>query len=362
MKVLMISLDASLLEENPAGDVLERMKEYAERVDALEVLVFSPHAKTKQINERLCIIGTGGAGKLARFVSGWRKAIALGEGKDVITTQDPFFSGLVGYCAARKQGIPLVVDVHGDFFESVGFLKRTLAKFLLKKARIVRTVNPKIKDDFAAMGIANTRVAPVGVRTEWFSNAKEAAVVSGSPVVLYVGRLEKEKGVRYLVEAFALFAEAHPDAVLLIVGSGSERSALERLARQQGLGNSVQFIGHIEGRALGAYYKACDMMVLPSLRESFGRVILEAAAAGKPVIATDTAGASWLIRNNETGYIVPRGDAEALAHKMRFVWEHQKEAIAVAEKFKEEIIFRFDYTKSIQNVTAIWKEAAGDML
>lgn len=135
-------------------------------------------------------------------------------------------------------------------------------------------------------------------------------------IVLYVGRLHRQKGVDVLVEAFEILR--HPDTVLVIVGDGPERKNLERSCSQKDL--NVRFEGYVGYPDLATYYAIATVLVIPSIRtddflEPWAWVANEAMNQGCPVIATDAVGASagGLVENNRTGIIVPAGVCRDLA-------------------------------------------------
>ena len=133
----------------------------------------------------------------------------------------------------------------------------------------------------------------------------------GSRVVLFVGRLAEEKGCRYLIEAVPAVLSRIPAAVALLVGDGPERERLEALARRSGVADHVRFLGTREDVAdlLGA----ADVVCLPSLREGLSLALLEAMAAGKPVVATSIVENRAALEPGTTGVLVPPRDPAGLA-------------------------------------------------
>jgi rhamnosyl/mannosyltransferase len=130
------------------------------------------------------------------------------------------------------------------------------------------------------------------------------------PIVLFVGRLVKYKGVDVLLEAMRDL-----QAVALLVGNGPERAALARQAEALGVADRCRFLGEVPDEELAALYRACDLFVLPSVtrQEAFGVVQLEAMARGKAIICTDLGtGTAWVNQHGETGLVVPPRDASAL--------------------------------------------------
>ena len=165
-------------------------------------------------------------------------------------------------------------------------------------AEYVRSLRPE----------AEIAVAPNAVDAAIFSTANVDRRGREQCTFLYVGRLEREKGLDVLLRAF----DAVPGR-LVLVGRGDDEGRLRRLA-----GDRVQFVGALERDDLPELYAAADVFVLPSLSEPWGMVLNEAAAAGLPLVATDAAGAAHeLIDEGQNGFMVPAGDEGALAGALR---------------------------------------------
>ncbi|MGN6733528.1 MAG: glycosyltransferase family 4 protein [Candidatus Binatia bacterium] len=137
-------------------------------------------------------------------------------------------------------------------------------------------------------------------------------------LVLYLGRLEEEKGVEYLVQAFARLK--NDNTALLIVGEGSSRSRLEALVTEKSIWDKTRFMGYVAPEQAMIYYAIADCFVLPSVtmptgKEPWGLVINEAMNQGVPVVATDAVGAAagGLVQNGVNGFVVPERDSKALA-------------------------------------------------
>lgn len=131
------------------------------------------------------------------------------------------------------------------------------------------------------------------------------------PVIGMFGRLIHQKGVDVLLDAWPAVLQAHPDARLLIVGAGPDRSALEAQATKLGIKQSARFTGWVEGAA--RLMPACDAITVPSRWEGFGLVTLEAMGCKLPVIASRTSALPEIVAHEETGLLVPPGEPAALA-------------------------------------------------
>ena len=163
---------------------------------------------------------------------------------------------------------------------------------------------------------ARISVVPNGVKLHEASKngsadsvRKTLGIEKSRPLVLYLGRLESEKDVYSLVTAIALVKAAVPECICVIAGEGAQRAQLEAHARGLNTGDSIRFLGfRSDGHAL---LDAADLLVLPSPEEPFGLVLLEAMAAGKPVIAVRQGGPLDIVVHRTTGFLVaPRSAAE----------------------------------------------------
>lgn len=137
----------------------------------------------------------------------------------------------------------------------------------------------------------------------------------GRPNVLFVGRLEKRKGLPYLIEAFARVQQVIPDARLLIVGAYDRLDQLPyRLQAHHLKLTGVKFIGHVDDAELARYYRTATVFCAPSTgMESFGMILLEAMAAGAPIVASNIEGYREVVSDGKEGVLVAPEDAEALA-------------------------------------------------
>ena len=137
----------------------------------------------------------------------------------------------------------------------------------------------------------------------------------GRPNILYVGRMDKRKGFRYLMRAFPLIKRAIPDARLIVVGAftDKEKTPFVRYARARRL-HGVHFVGYVPGEELPHYYRTATVFCAPSTGfESFGMILLEAMAAGVPIVASDITGYRSVVENGVEGLLAPPKNEQALA-------------------------------------------------
>jgi glycosyltransferase involved in cell wall biosynthesis len=137
---------------------------------------------------------------------------------------------------------------------------------------------------------------------------RRLGVPEDGPVLLYVGRLAREKNLRLLLRAVRAAVLGAPNLTLLIVGEGDEERSLQRLAAQLEIANRVRFVGPVPHQAVGYWYRAADLFVFPSVSETQGLVVLEAMAHGLPVLAVRSVGTSDFIVDGVSGALA--NDAE----------------------------------------------------
>ncbi len=238
---------------------------------------------------------------------------------DVVLGSWAYPDGAAAVALAALLGVPAVVKAHGSDLNLLGDMagpRANLAVALPRAARVV-TVSQALGDRAIALGARRdcVDVVPNGIDTSLFRvrDAAEARAELGIPptgrLLLYVGRLERAKGVFDLLEAFAKVEG--DDVSLVLLGDGSGRAEAEAMAKP--FGDRVRFLG---ARPLGevpVWIAASTLLTLPSWAEGSPNVIREAIACGRPVVATNVGGIPELVRSEATGRLVPAKRPDALA-------------------------------------------------
>ncbi len=234
---------------------------------------------------------------------------------------------MVGDAAVEVVGqraLPLVATVHAtERGRHQGWLPGPLSAWVDARERTLAATARAVivcSDAMAAqvrdhLGVAATAVIPNGVdpapsRPPRPPRARSAAALG---TLLFVGRLEHEKGVHLLLHAVAALRSSGRDVRLVVAGDGTQRDALEALATELAIDAAVHFAGFCDAAALADLHAAADVAVVPSLYEPFGLVALEAMAAGTPLVAARSGGLVEVVADDRTGLLVAPDDERALA-------------------------------------------------
>lgn len=181
------------------------------------------------------------------------------------------------------------------------------------------------------------------------SNRSKMNLAADSSVVGFTGRIEKVKRLDLLLEAFTRLVPAHPHLRLAVAGEGSLFTDLRNLAHRLGVDNLVTWTGFCND--IPGFLSAIDIYVQPSNNEGMSLSILEAMAAGKPVVVTRVGSAEEIIRDRENGILIPQGDANAVAGAIKFLLENSIEADRLAQNGRSKAKNEFDIQKMVDRYT-----------
>jgi glycosyltransferase involved in cell wall biosynthesis len=300
MKALIIGTDRKLFEDGSA--VLARSIEYARKMEELHVIVFS--LKKQELEPKfvgnLHIYPTNSNTRLGYIFDAVKigKKIIGDIGKVVISTQDPFETGLTGYFLRKKFDFPLQLQIHTDFLSShfknsfLNKIRIRIAKFLIPRTQGLRVVSESIKSSikkyFPNLKII-PEILPIFVDIEKIIKTEPAKNIKiDFPqfkfVILMASRLTKEKRIDIALRAFKKVISRFSYAGLIIAGDGSEKTNLEGLTKKLGLSGNVVFVGRQDD--LISCYKTADIFLLTSEYEGYGMSLIEAGASGCPIVTT----------------------------------------------------------------------------
>ncbi|MFC1599716.1 glycosyltransferase family 4 protein [Patescibacteria group bacterium] len=252
------------------------------------------------------------------------------------------------FMAANKYNLPLIVTEH-DPFELPKFKKYIKNKLMRRVQKIVTVshANEKLMQNLFPELKNYTTTILNGIDATWFEsqllNFSEAKIKEfreeefdasdDTKVILTVAELHERKGLTYLIKAMPTILEKIPNTKLVIVGEGPQRPELEKLIQEK----NIKLLGH--RKDIPKLMASANLFVLPSVKEAFGLVILEAMAAWLPVLASNVGGIPEIIEDNVNGFLVEPKDSDALAKK-------------ILELFNE----NFKFEEYIKNAQAILKD------
>ncbi|MDP8971451.1 MAG: glycosyltransferase family 4 protein, partial [Actinomycetota bacterium] len=178
------------------------------------------------------------------------------------------------------------------------------------------------------------------------------------PLLLFVGRLEPRKGLDVLVRAFLRLRAAHPRVRLCVVGEGAERRRCQEMVPPS-IRPDVLFVGNVAEGDKARYHASADLFVAPnSGGESFGIVLLEAMAAGLPLVATDIPGFRTVAKDGRQGRLVPPGDAFALADALATLLANDRLRTAMAAEGRR-TADEYDWPRVARRVEDVYRSVLG---
>jgi len=291
---------------------------------------------------------------------------------DVFHAHHPFLLGPAARRLARRQARPLVFTYHTrydkyahyvplrrDFVEAAA---RLLSTRFAARADAIIAPSAVLRDELRGRGVqAPIAVVPTGVDLARFSPGDRVAarrasgMEDGALVVLYVGRLDREKSVDRVLAAFARIAGTLPQARLVVVGHGTQADALRRMAGGLHAAARVTFAGVCAHENLPQHYRAADLFLFASETETQGLVLAEAAACGLPAVAVDAPGCAEVVHDGDTG-VLTKGDPSALAEAAIALLVDPARRAAMGLRARQLAEREFDVTLQIDRTLAVYGE------
>jgi glycosyltransferase involved in cell wall biosynthesis len=375
MNVFMLGTDKTLLGASGVGDAPERHRRYGEHIEHLDIVVATRRNEsfqTTDLSENVRAYPSRSLIKPLFFFDAIRifKYVFKRHPVDLVVAQDPFLLGLAGWWLKRRYGVKLAVSFHGDFWENPHWLGERfinrlflyISYFTAPRADAIRAVSEAIRKKLVRRVGTRRRIAviPTPVVLERFRLPSDALIeeirsrYGARQIILFVGRLTSVKNIPFLLRAFLEVKKSYAKAVLLIVGDGPEQGRIESLRDALGLNEDVFLLGRAEHDRALQYYGAADLVVLPSFSEGLPKVLVEAAARGKPLVGTNVGGIPEIIEDNGNGFLVPLGDSSHFAQKMIMLLND--EPLRRRMGARSEQIARERFGDTTEKLIEFWKE------
>jgi phosphatidylinositol alpha-mannosyltransferase len=278
---------------------------------------------------------------------------------DILHFHEPWVPVLSRQILSRSNSVN-VATFHAKLPETL--MSRTVVrvvtpytKAVLKQLDELTAVSEAASEYVRTLTDAPVSIIPNGIDLKHFKPAPKTTD-PGHKSILYIGRLERRKGVSYLLNAYALLAEKQPDVELIIAGDGPDREKLEALASELELGN-VTFLGYVSNEEKLRLLQECDLFCSPALYgESFGIVLLEAMASGAVTVAGNNPGYAAVLQDLGSLSLVNPKDAEEFARRLD-VMLSDAALRKLWKKWAKEYVGQFDYPRIVDQYLEVYEAA-----
>lgn len=378
-KILMISLGDEML-RHPSGNAARRHQEYAKEFGGkIDIITRSKQQNCQVLDERVTIYPTGRIDYIGYFFYALVIAVKLykTEQPDLITSQDPFGTAIIGILLKWWMRKPLLIQNHSSFIDNTDWIaerpklfwlfnrlaKRTLP--LADAYRVVNEAEQQIYIEKLHLPSQNIEVIPVPMDIDTFMQPKDSRRLSelrkncgideNAPLLLWVGRPVKVKRIPFLLQIFSEVLREIPTARLLLIGD-LEQAQEDLLAVQNrlNLGSQVIWLGYIPYYDLPNYYAIADIYLHTSIYEGFGRVMAEASAVGLPVVASRCAGSEAIIRDGETGYLAEPWNISQHVKLVKELLMNEPKSRVFGEAARRHVTNKFQPKILTENIVAQW--------
>ena len=251
-----------------------------------------------------------------------------------------------------------IVNIHGEdieWYNNRSIFSRWLTKETLRNADYVLSNSNHLlcqaKKIYPGVGIKSNTV---GNGIDLNSIKISGKFKNDREYLLSIGNFSFKKGFDVLVQAFNIIHSKHPNIDLLMIGDGSEREKCEKLSVKFGPNNSIKFIGEINHSKITAFLDGSKIFVLPSRREPFGIVLLEAMAAGKPIVATRVGGVPEVVKEGENAILVESNSPGFLAEGIMKLLDNSDLSVQFGKK-SNEIVKEFTWEKIVNKYIDVYK-------
>lgn len=243
-------------------------------------------------------------------------------------------------------------------FGLLGFFLKKYLKIYAGHAKLVLYLNNKAKRNLLDVGVEESKLkwcmwGTWGVDINEFTPKRSGIKPDFGRAILFVGRLEEHKGIRYLLQAFEKVKIAVKNVKLVIVGDGRLRNEIERHVKINKLEKDIKILGTIKNKDMPPYFRAVDLTVTPSIttkrmEEQVGMANIQSMACGVPVVSTYCGGIPEYVKHNETGLLVPERDVDGLAHAMIKLLKNDKLRKKLGGNARKYAVENFDAKKNVE--------------
>jgi phosphatidylinositol alpha-mannosyltransferase len=354
-----------------SGGVQEHVQYQAKllRQRGHEVTILTPRPRNKNVDEAPeGVVFLGGSRRIKTpsatssdiSISIDNDAIdaALDKNFDIVHVHEPLVPISPRQVLARAEGRSLRIGTFhaalpgNTLGKSLVSTYKTYARAVLPHLDVITAVSPAAIGYIDAYTELPINYIPNGIHAESFDDYH---VERDQNTILFLGRLEKRKGARQTIKAFAVLKKNKPDAKLIIAGDGPLKNSLMQYVNDRNI-TDVTFLGFIDDRTKIELLKTCGIYTSPALYgESFGIVLAEAMAAGAPIVAHPNDGYKWVLKDTGRLSLVDCKDAEAYANRMQLLLE-DNDLRNLWQKWAHKYVKQFDYEKVVDAYEKLYRE------
>jgi phosphatidylinositol alpha-mannosyltransferase len=282
----------------------------------------------------------------------------LAKGYDVVHVHEPTVPVAPRQVLARAEGKALRVGTFhaalpgNALGKSLIATYKTYTRSVIPHIDVITAVSPAAIGYFETFTDLTINYIPNGIN---FNNVEKKQLKRDKNTILFLGRLEKRKGARYTIKAFAELKKNNKKVKLIIAGDGPLRKSLEQFVKDKGI-EDVSFMGFVDDKTKNKLLSTCGIYTSPALYgESFGIVLAEAMAAGAPIVAHPNAGYKWVLQNTGRLSLVDCTDIDAYSQRMQLLLEDD-DLRKLWQKWACNYVKQFDYEKVVDSYEKLYKK------
>lgn len=357
MKVLAVGLDTAILD--PLSSTAKRAVSYGEKIAVYDVVVPAKKDTSIFLSPKILAQGICGTNKVVRWIRIYREIRTLNKKNryDLITVQDLYFLAALAWLIRHRASQRLEIQVHG--LEKDNLFRNFLAGFLLRRADQVRTVSQRLaavlvkKYDVERKKI---KIYPISADVKNFLSPVHVSNFSFPLRLLSIGRLVPVKNIDTQIRSLSILKEKKIPAFLKIIGVGPEQTALENLAKDIGVFEDVVFLKQCDSATIKKELLNTDIFIHSAWSEGWGLVLIEAAAAGVPIVTSDIGCVGELLSPLEEVTVADPHSAEDFAFKIILLKNNQTLAKKMAKQAQEKVRLLSNTTpETINLVVESWQ-------
>ena len=292
------------------------------------------------------------------------RALMARERIDILHAHD-FYAAVIGSAAARLAGVRVVAcQRHLKLSERMvhewgtRLIHRLAHRILVNSEAIRAHILSRDKTHASKIVVIKNGISPLACSSEkrglHDDLCRELQVTNDSKLIGVVARLQPVKGHKFFVEAAARVIYKEPEAQFVLAGGGPLRRDIEGQAARLGIKDRLHLLG--DRTDVARLVASLDLLVLASMHEGLPNAVMEAMAAGVPVVATAVGGTKELIIDGETGYLVPPADADSLAGRITFALANETESMRIAARGRQFINKEFGMERMVESVETLYDE------